>query len=447
MTALPPPTDWWRASPTVADDPATASALAGPPTRPASVVPFWAILGFTVILFLSPQSFWPSLASMRIALIAATLGIGAHLLDRFTHHQPITILPRELQIAFALGAWALLIVPLSIWPGGSLSFLESVYFKTLAIFWLLINVVTTPERLVAVAWALSLIAAPVAITAVHHWVTGVIIPMNLDIKRIVGYDAPLTKNPNDLALVLNMLLPLTVALALMERRVLARGVLLASTVLGVVGVIVTFSRAGSLALGTVFVAYLVKLRGRPERRVAWVLLILALCATPLLPSRYFERLETITDIKSDSTGSAQERVRDMLAAATYILRHPLIGAGAGMDRLALNQVRGAKWLVVHDTYLEYAVDLGLPGLAMFLLLLVGSLKCTTFVQRQAAEAPAFRGLFHLAEGLQISLVAFAVAAVFEPGGYNLGFYYIAGLAIALKNVYQHEARRAAVEIR
>jgi len=443
MTALPSHTDWWRASPAAADDPTPDGGLASP--RPASVVPFWALMAFTVILFLSPQSFVPSLASIRIALIAAAVGIGAHLLDRLTHHQPVTILPRELQIACALGAWALLLVPLSLWPGGSLSFLESVYFKTLAIFWLLINVVTTPARLIGVVWALSLIAVPLATTAVQHFVAGVIIPMNIDIKRIVGYDAPLTKNPNDLALILNLILPLTVALLQMERRAVARGVLVASVLFGALGVIVTFSRAGALALVTVFLAYLVKLWGRRQRRVAWVALVLVLLATPFLPSRYFERLETITDIKSDSTGSAQERVRDIVAGASYALEHPLVGAGAGMDRLALNQVRGAKWLVVHNTYLEYAVDLGIPGLAMFLLLLVGSVKCATLVRRQTAQVPAFRELFHLAEGLQISLLVFAVAANFQPGGYNLGFYYIAGLAIALKNVYQGEARHAAIE--
>ena len=145
-----------------------------------------------------------------------------------------------------------------------------------------------------------------------------------------------------------------------------------------------------------------------------------------------------------SPKSTFKSLADMVAAATYILWHPFVGAGAGMDMLALNEVRGEKWLSVHNIYLEYAVDLGIPGLAMFLLLLVGSLKCAGFVQRRTASVPAFRQLFYLGEGLQISLVAFAVAANFSPGGYNLPFYLFAGLAIALKNLYADEASRARV---
>ena len=39
------------------------------------------------------------------------------------------------------------------------------------------------------------------------------------------------------------------------------------------------------------------------------------------------------------------------------------------EMLALNDERGARWLSVHNAYLNYAVDLGLPGLTLFLMLL------------------------------------------------------------------------------
>jgi hypothetical protein len=134
----------------------------------------------------------------------------------------------------------------------------------------------------------------------------------------------------------------------------------------------------------------------------------------------------------------------MVAAATYTIRHPVIGAGANMNILALNEIRGEKWIVVHSTYLEYAVDLGIPGLVMFLLLFIGSVKCAVFVQRRAAGVPAFRKLFYLAEGLQICLLGFAVAANFQPGGYQFPFYVFAGLAIALKSLYVSHARDTGV---
>jgi hypothetical protein len=63
------------------------------------------------------------------------------------------------------------------------------------------------------------------------------------------------------------------------------------------------------------------------------------------------------------------------------------------------------------------------------------------VQRDSREISAFRDLFYLAEGIQLSLLAFAVAAFFHPVGYHVYFYYLAGLAVALKNVWAtHEAK-------
>jgi hypothetical protein len=57
--------------------------------------------------------------------------------------------------------------------------------------------------------------------------------------------------------------------------------------------------------------------------------------------------------------------------------------------------------------------------------------------------PASRELFCLAEGLQISLIAFAVAAPFYPAAYHFYFYYMAGLAVAVRSVYEQEAERDA----
>ena len=171
-------------------------------------------------------------------------------------------------------------------------------------------------------------------------------------------------------------------------------------------------------------------------------LVIALVSIPLLPSGYLDRLSTIKDTEADQTGSAQERWRDMIAAASFILRNPIIGAGVGMNVLALNEERGATWMNVHNVYLQYAVDLGIPGLVLFLLLMVGCIKSAMFVQRHSAGVPAFRELFYLAEGIQISLIAFSVAALFHPVAYHFYFYYIAGLAIAVKAMYEAEHKNA-----
>lgn len=161
---------------------------------------------------------------------------------------------------------------------------------------------------------------------------------------------------------------------------------------------------------------------------------LVLVSVPLLPASYLNRLETITDIQADHTGSSRARYNDSLAAVGYIANHPVIGAGIGQDIQALNEVRGRTWTKVHDAYLEYAVDLGLPGLALFLWLLASTLRSAAEARQMTQRIPKLAGLHRLAEGLSVSLVGFAVAAFFYPDGYEFYFYYIAGLAVAARQI-------------
>jgi hypothetical protein len=401
-------------------------------------------MAFTFILLLAPQSFFPVLGSLRIALLTAVVAICAYLFDRLVLRQPIMTVTREMWVTASLVGWAVLTVPLSYWPGGSTAFLLDMYFKTLAVFWLLANVVGTLPRLRRIAWGLSLMAVPLAGFAVKNYLSGAFIDGGA-VKRIVGYDAPLTENPNDLALMLNLILPLTVALFLMSPRPAVRFLLLACIVLDVMGVIVTFSRAGFITLATILLMFMWRLLKRPERHWAMAALVVALISVPLFPSGYVDRLSTITDIDADPTGSSQARWNDTVAAVRFILENPIIGAGVGMNILALNEERGALWKAVHNAYLEYATELGIPGFVLFLMLLGGCMRSAIMVQRNSVRKPAFREFFYLAEGIQISLTGFAVAALFHPIAYQFYFYYIGGLAIAAKIAFQAEERSGSPE--
>ncbi len=423
--AAPAPPGWWR--PVAPDERAAPARPAGAEGAPESRAAFVGLVAFTGVLLISPQSAVPALAPFRLALAAAALAIGALLLHRLLAGAPLTVLTREMWLAIALLALAVASVPTSLWPGGSVAVLAGLYVKSLMIFWLLANVVSGAHRLRVLAWALTLMTIPLAVTGVANYATGAFIP-GQRVARIVGYDAPLTGNPNDLALTLNLLLPLAVALWLMRPRPAVRVFLAAVIALDVVAVVLTFSRAGFVTLAVVAAAYVWKLRRRAERRYLWAALALALVALPLLPEGYAGRLMTVLSAESDPTGSAQARRDDILAALAWVGRNPLIGAGLGQDILALNLERGAQWRPVHNVYLQYAVDLGLSGLAAFSLLLVACIRGAGRAERLWAGAPAA----HLAGAIQISLIAFAVAALFHPSAYHFYFYYIAGLAVAAR---------------
>jgi probable O-glycosylation ligase (exosortase A-associated) len=405
----------------------------------AGGVAFWAVMTFMSILLLAPQSVVPALATFRIALLVACVAVIAHFLDRWAAGRPITLATREMKIAACLFGWAIVTIPFSLHPGGSVAVLTDQFLKSLVLFWLIANTVSTVWRFQQFAWGLALLSVPIAASAFLSYLSGT---LALGSGRIAGYNAPLTANPNDLALTLNLIIPFTLALLWLRRGPFLRAALLAILVLNVIAVVITFSRAGFLTLAVILAVTITRLLRSPKR--AWgiaLLTILPLCL-PLLPASYWHRLSTISDIESDETGSAQARRENSLGALQFFLTHPVVGAGIGSDVLALNDQIGPTWSPVHNVYLQYGVDLGLPGLGLFLALFATCLASASAARHRLGRDREARDAAHLAQATWLSLVAFGSAALFYPVAYHVYFYYLAGLATACRIIRPQGTRRA-----
>ena len=86
-----------------------------------------------------------------------------------------------------------------------------------------------------------------------------------------------------------------------------------------------------------------------------------------------------------------------------------------------------------EAALQYAVELGVPGVLLFLMLFRRCLYNTSEVLAFAMQHQ-LPTLFLLTESIRISLMAFAVAALFHPAAYDFYFYYIAGMSIASRAI-------------
>jgi O-antigen ligase len=94
--------------------------------------------------------------------------------------------------------------------------------------------------------------------------------------------------------------------------------------------------------------------------------------------------------------------------------------------------------VVHNVYLEYAVELGLLGLALFVALAACCLRSARDAARAARRGPRPDALVPLLEGLRVALLAFLVAGLFHPAAYHFYFYLLAGLVVAGRSIVRRE---------
>src|SRR5262245_28520047 len=233
--------EWWRPAPRrVARDESMAhSRVAHAP------VAFWSLMVFMGILLVAPQAFFPILAPLRIALLAVGVALTAHVVTALTVGRPILVMTREIKISLCLLGWAAVTIPFSLWPGGSVDILTDLFLKSLVLFWLTAHTVITVPRFRQFAWGLTLMTVPISFSALVDYVSGRYV---LGSNRIIGYEAALTGNPNDLALTLNLIIPLILALLWITRRPLPRAILVAVLGFDIAGVILSFSRGGFITL-------------------------------------------------------------------------------------------------------------------------------------------------------------------------------------------------------
>jgi probable O-glycosylation ligase (exosortase A-associated) len=423
-------TNWWR--PPEQTRPTTAARSVASPEGYGLV--FWALIGFTTIMLLGPQHRFPALAPLRPALLSVGIATIAFVYQRVSRGKPVIDFRADVVILMLLVAWATLTLPFSMWPSGSLNELTSQFIKSAIAFLLLSHALTNMRQLWGLAWCLVLCSIPLATTAVSNYLGGVY--MGANTTRVVGYEAGLTGNPNDMALMLNLILPLCVALFLGTKKMLVKLLLAAIAGMIVAAVVITFSRAGFIMLVFIAMTYAWRLRNRPQRIWIPVVLAVGVLALPLVPQNFYDRVSTILNYEEDQTNSAQHRLADMLTAARVAASNPIKGAGLGVGHLALNEARGERWQLVHNLYLQVAVDLGIIGLLLYLALMIQCFRATGRTLRQDREDPLPERLVLITEALRISLLGFALAVMFYPVAYNFYFFYFGALAIAASNIAQ-----------
>ena len=412
-------------------------------SRSESSFVFSCLMVFTFLLFIAPQFIFPDLLSLHLPTVVGGLAVVAYVFDRISCNRPLTVRGPAVRLILSFVALGVLSIPFSYWPRGSLDSLLEDMSRALAICFLMANTIYTARRMKLMVGSMALWAIIMSATAIQEFVGSIGFAADF---RIRTYGSPLTTNANDLALTLNLVLALVAGLYFATRQLLPKLVLLATMILFASGVIVTFSRGGFLTLATI-VAFLAlrEVRGKtPGRMVVFVMLVLLLSF--LIPSGYTDRLYSMIDFSYDPVGSAPERWKGNGRALRIMLEHPLFGVGFNMDTLATVE-KGGGWIDTHNAYLKVGAGLGIPGLVVYLLLIWHVFKAIREGQRELHGFPDARELLALGRGVEVALLAYSVAAFFHSVPFHLYFYYVAGFAIAFREMARRFALQAQQQMR
>lgn len=251
---------------------------------------------------------------------------------------------------------------------------------------------------------------------------------------------------NDFAWGLNVLLPLCLALAVCQRRVIGKLVGLGGAAVCIFGIIGTQSRGGALGMAVAFL-YAWLFVARRKALGAIVLAAALVGGVVMAPSGYFSRLQTVTALDQDN--SAQGRFQAWAAALRMARDYPL-GVGAGNFNSAYGRwynpsttgegtaridYGSARWISAHSIYFKTIAEYGFGGLALLLWLIVTSFVENVRSRARLLEAPDGAPFDPRWPGfINMSILAYAVSGIFLGGIWYPHIFLLSGLTIGLKRI-------------
>lgn len=389
-----------------------------------SGVAFYALLLLTIYYFLRPEDVLTPLAYIPLGKIMG----GASLLALFmVPAKDRAKLPPELKVLLLLLATMMLDIPFAFWIAGSIQKVVIDFSKAVIVALLVFFAVNSLQELRRLLYWQSALVALVAVAsvAVHR---------QDNVGRLMGVQRGFLENPNDLAINIAINFPLCMAF-LLEAKGLRKLPWLVGLGFMSYAVVETYSRSGALALSLTAVICIWEfgIKGKRTYLLAGVVFVaMAGVIVMLAQPHYLARLETLVkggDVAGGfDRGSIEARSELLKEALSLGLHHPVFGVGPGNFESASGQ-----WHVAHNTYAELWAETGLPGLTIFVLLLLVSLRRV----RKVAELPSYAAVPEIrlwTSALWAGMAAYTTGAMFASTEYNLFPYFIVGYICALYNI-------------
>ncbi|HLV87847.1 MAG TPA: O-antigen ligase family protein [Candidatus Sulfotelmatobacter sp.] len=372
---------------------------------------FW-LTAFYFVYCARPADLLPAIGILPLAKITSALATFSLVLSLGRTSRKLSDIPKEAFYLLSLVTLLFISALLSpVWKGGAF-FITLDFAKALVIWILTFLLVTSLRRLRRLIFLQSASVALISFAAI---VKGHSIP------RLQGVIGGFYSNPNDMAFAIVLSIPFCVAFLLTARNIARKFAWAVAVVVMASALMLTASRAGFIDLviagGVLLWQFGVKGK-RPYLIVGALLLstVVLLTAGKALAVRFQGILESGNTVEQDSAHESYEERRElMVRAVAAIAKYPVLGVGAG-DFV----VYSGLWRDVHVTYLQIAVDGGIPVLILYLLFFARgftNLRVLSQTKNLDDETVLFLG------ALKSSLVGFVVGACFAPEAYQFFPYF------------------------
>lgn len=238
---------------------------------------------------------------------------------------------------------------------------------------------------------------------------------------------------NDLSLYLNMVIPFCYFLFALEEKK-TKLFYAATLLIGVLTVVVSFSRGGFVGLVLMF--FIVWLTSPRKMVSVVVILVLGLGVYLYAGDKYIQEMGTVTDTK-ESTASA--RLKSWASAWDMFLDNPL-GVGGNNFQVRFPEYQGDRFRrgmwgrVAHSLWFTLIPELGVIGIVIYFRLLFYNLKDVFSLRTRKSNkqelSDAERYLNAMSIAFLASLVGYFASASFISVLYYPHYWYLTAIIVA-----------------
>jgi O-antigen ligase len=390
---------------------------------------FW-LSAFYVVYCIRPED-W--LHDLGIVPLAKITGLGTFLAFLFAAgkaKRSFRDLPRESYYLLAMiGVFILSSLFSPVWRGGAL--VNTLSFAKVYVVWVLTFLLVTD--LAKFRRIIFIQAGSVPAICILSIIRGRSQP------RLEGVLGGIYSNPNDLAFAIVLSLPFCLMFLLTARSAFRKLLWIIALLAMAAALVLTASRGGFITLvvaGTVCLWHF-GVKGKRLHLIAAsglvVLILLGVAGGPLkdrFASMWGDEVESKQE--ASAHGSYEQRKFLMKRAMEGIEHYPILGIGP------MNfETYSTEWREVHMTYLQVAVEGGIPSLILYLMFFGrGFRNLRKLLKRKdlSVDLKLFTGALHS------SLVGFAVGALFAPEAYQFFPFFAVAYTSALYASVQEDDR-------
>jgi O-antigen ligase len=399
-----------------------------------------ALFVLTIITISRVHQHYPVLEKIRPALLLVVASVGyAYLNPRYlTHRNVLRLWP--VRLVAALGVLACVSAAFGISLGGSASFILDSYVKTLAYAFLIAVSIRHVRDLFTFVWAYVISCGILSFFSIF------VFGISKGNSYVTRLNNLYTYDSNDLGVVMMVGLPLTLLLLTVERGI-KRWFLLVV----LIGISATMARSGSrggfLGFIAVGAAALILVNGVSASRRLLVLAASLIALAVGAPPGYWRQMGTILAPEADYNYSDHEGRKAVIERGIgYMSQYPAFGLGIAnfpraectiSTKAAARRMNGPlRCTAPHNSYLEAGTELGIPGLLIWVSLVIGGIFAPLRLRRRLPKSwrrgtESERFIYGATSFLSVAMVGFAVTSFFVSFAWMDPIYFMAALLTGL----------------